>query len=92
MQGDAVRSEPHMNDFERAAFERLLGVAKSDSGQCRIVANFILAWWNAGSLVGFDLARSVLARPRDFIGYGDDRRLPVSQQRGVLSQRVPQRY
>lgn len=56
MQGETARSDRHMNDFERAAFERLLAIAKHDSGQCRIVANFILAWWNAGSLGGFDLA------------------------------------
>ncbi len=45
-----------MDDAARAAFERLLGVARSDTGQSRRVANFILAWWNADSLGGFDLA------------------------------------
>lgn len=39
-----------------APLERLLAVAKSDTGQARRVANFILAWWNADSLGGFDLA------------------------------------
>lgn len=45
-----------MTDHERAAFERLLKIARSDTGQSRRVAAFILAWWNAGSLGGFDLA------------------------------------
>ncbi|MBB4001256.1 hypothetical protein GGR03_000303 [Aurantimonas endophytica] len=49
-----------MNDFERAACERLLNIAKDDTGQSRIVANFILAWWNAGSLGGFNLAELFL--------------------------------
>ena len=44
-----------MSDHERDAFERLLKIAKSDTGQSRRVAAFILAWWNAGSLGGFDL-------------------------------------
>lgn len=41
---------------ERAAFERLLKIARSDTGQARRTAAFILAWWNADSLGGFDLA------------------------------------
>ncbi|WP_309487072.1 DUF7673 family protein [Sinorhizobium meliloti] len=45
-----------MSDHERAAFERLLKIARSDTGQSRRVAAFILAWWNADSLGGFDLA------------------------------------
>jgi hypothetical protein len=45
-----------MDDAARAAFERLLDVATSDTGQARRVANFILAWWKADSLGGFDLA------------------------------------
>jgi len=45
-----------MDDTTRIAFERLLNVAKSDTGQARRVANFVLAWWNADSLGGFDIA------------------------------------
>ncbi len=45
-----------MDHTTRAAFERLLQVANSDTGQSRRVANFILAWWNATDLGGFDLA------------------------------------
>ena len=43
-----------MNDA-RAALERLLAVARGDTGQSRKVANFLLAWWNAGECGGFDL-------------------------------------
>lgn len=43
-----------MSAHERAAFERLLRIGRSDIGQSRKVANFILAWWNAGSHGGFD--------------------------------------
>ena len=32
-----------------AALERLIGVAQSDTGQSRRAADFLLAWWNAGS-------------------------------------------
>lgn len=39
----------------RAALERLIEVARSDTGQSRKVANFLLAWWNAKECGGFDL-------------------------------------
>lgn len=42
-------------DDERAAIERLLVIAERDTGQSRRVANFLLAWWNAGRDGGFDL-------------------------------------
>ena len=38
-----------------AALERLICVAQGDTGQSRKVANFLLAWWNAGECGGFDL-------------------------------------
>lgn len=41
---------------ELAPIRRLLQVAASDTGQSRRVADFLLAWWNAGSCGGFDLA------------------------------------
>lgn len=47
---------PVLPHAERAALERLLSIAKSDTGQSRKVANFILAWWNAPTQGGFDLA------------------------------------
>ncbi|BCH33204.1 hypothetical protein MesoLjLc_51340 [Mesorhizobium sp. L-8-10] len=44
-----------MNQTEQAALERLLKIAASDTEQSRRVADFLLAWWNAGSCGGFDL-------------------------------------
>lgn len=43
-----------MNEQEQAALERLLDVARSDTGQSSRCANFLLAWWNATSCGGFD--------------------------------------
>jgi hypothetical protein len=43
-----------MSDAQ-AALERLLEIARGDTGQSRIVANFLLAWWNAAECGGFDL-------------------------------------
>lgn len=45
-----------MDDWTRAAFERLLKLAQSDTHQSRRAANFLLAWWNADSLGAFDPA------------------------------------
>jgi hypothetical protein len=45
-----------MDQPTRAAFERLLDVARGDTGQSRRVAAFVLAWWSAESHGGFDLA------------------------------------
>jgi len=45
-----------MDEMTQAAFERLLDLARSDTGQSRRAADFILAWWNASELGGFDLA------------------------------------
>jgi hypothetical protein len=41
--------------MELAALARLVKIAKSDTGQSRRVADFLLAWWNAGSCGSFDL-------------------------------------
>jgi hypothetical protein len=38
--------------------ERLLEVARADTHQARDTANFLLAWWNAGDLGGFDLTEA----------------------------------
>lgn len=40
---------------ERDALNRLIGIAKKDTGQSRRVADFLLSWWNAESCGGFDL-------------------------------------
>ena len=37
-----------------AARDHLVIIAQSDTGQARGVANFLLAWWNAGDCGGFD--------------------------------------
>jgi hypothetical protein len=42
-------------DASGAALERLIDIAQRDTGQSRIVANFLLAWWNAEECGGFDL-------------------------------------
>ena len=42
-------------DKSRAALERLIQVAQGDTGQSRIVANFLLAWWNTAECGRFDL-------------------------------------
>lgn len=44
-----------MTPVECAALERLIEHAQRDSGQSRRVADFLLAWWNAGQCGGFDL-------------------------------------
>ena len=44
-----------MTTDQQAALERLIAIAQSDTGQARRVADFLLAWWNAGECGGFDL-------------------------------------
>ena len=44
-----------MTTDQKAALERLIAIAQSDTGQARRVADFLLAWWNAGVCGGFDL-------------------------------------
>jgi len=44
-----------MKSSVEAAFHRLVAIAQSDTGQSRRVADFLLAWWNAGECGGFDL-------------------------------------
>lgn len=43
-----------MTQDEQDALERLMEIAKSDTGQSRLCANFLLAWWNASNCGGFD--------------------------------------
>ncbi len=45
-----------MDQHTEAAVARLVEIARSDTGRARRVADFILAWWNAKDLGGFDLA------------------------------------
>ena len=44
-----------MKSCEEAALNRLVANAQGDTGQSRRVADFLLAWWNAGDCGGFDL-------------------------------------
>ena len=46
---------PSVSAEEIAALERLLVHAQRDSGQSRIVADFLLAWWNSGTCGAFGL-------------------------------------
>ena len=41
---------------EEAALNRLVAIARNDTGQSRRVAGFLLAWWNADDCGGFNLA------------------------------------
>jgi hypothetical protein len=52
--GRHMSAAPHFAE-EIEALERLLKIAKSDTGQSGRVANFLLAWWNASRDGGFDL-------------------------------------
>jgi hypothetical protein len=51
----AVEHAEPANSEEVAALERLLAHAQGDTGQSRVVADFLLAWWNSGSCGAFDL-------------------------------------
>ena len=44
-----------MTTDQKESLKRLIGIAQSDTGQARRVADFLLAWWNAGECGGFDL-------------------------------------
>lgn len=46
---------PVINVEEKLALLRLVQIAKRDTGQSRLVANFLLSWWKAGTFGGFDL-------------------------------------
>lgn len=46
-------AEPTIAQHE--ALHRLITIAERDTGQSRKVASFLLAWWNAAELGGFDL-------------------------------------
>jgi len=48
-------SDAALPETTKAAIERLVRIAQSDTGQSCRVANFLLAWWNAEACGGFDL-------------------------------------
>jgi hypothetical protein len=88
-----------MNNAPQAALERLIRIAQGDSGQCRVVANFLLAWWNAAEYGGFDLtdvwavdktiAADMLAVFEQLVHY---RRYPDSLGYGKQFQIIAQRW
>jgi hypothetical protein len=43
-----------MTTEQKESLERLIAIAQSDTGQARRAADFLLAWWSAGSCGGFD--------------------------------------
>lgn len=54
----AAMSKPADNTVtgqEIAALVRLLEIGRGNTGQSRRVADFLLAWWNAGQCGSFDL-------------------------------------
>ena len=46
----------NLTEKESESLQRLIAHAKRDSGQSRRVAEFLLAWWNAGQCGGFDFS------------------------------------
>src|SRR6185437_11428334 len=50
-----IRTPEPASVDELDALRRLIRIAKSDTGQSRRVAAFLLAWWNCASCGGFDL-------------------------------------
>lgn len=53
---DILHSRPApVSTSELAALRRLVAIARGDTGQSRRVADFLLAWWNAGTCGGFDM-------------------------------------
>ena len=77
---------PKVSATEHEALLRLLEVAAGNSGQSRMVADFLLAWWNAGSCGAYGittawgldevLAEDVITVSRareypDALGYGE---------------------
>lgn len=47
---------PIDSDSAHAAIVRLFDIARSDTGQARRVANFLLAWWNGPDNGHFEIA------------------------------------
>ena len=46
----------YLNESQKAALENLIDLAKRNTGQSERAANFLLAWWDAPNLGGFDLS------------------------------------
>lgn len=50
----SINDNNHYTVEDIQALDRLVKIAQSNTGQSRRVANFLLAWWNAGDNGGFD--------------------------------------
>ena len=46
-----------MDEETQVALSRLVALAMDDTGASKTAGNFLLAWWNAGDLGGFDLTQ-----------------------------------
>ena len=46
-----------MDEETQIALSRLVALAMDDTAASKAAANFLLAWWNAGDLGGFDLTQ-----------------------------------
>ncbi len=46
-----------MDEETQIALSRLVALAMDDTGASKAAANFLLAWWNAADLGGFDLTQ-----------------------------------
>jgi len=71
-----------MTPKEAQALKRLLQVALSNTGQSRLIGNFLLAWWNADACGGFAL--------NDLWGLDDALRVDVLTIMGFIARH--QRY
>ncbi|MFT0140855.1 hypothetical protein ACEK07_46960 [Alcanivoracaceae bacterium MT1] len=52
---DQASRHPILTSEEFEALTYLIRLAKSNTGQCRRAANFLLSWWNSASCGSFDL-------------------------------------
>jgi hypothetical protein len=86
-----------MTPDQRAALERLIALAEQDGVQARVVADFLLAWWNAEECGGFDLTRlwrldksvkhdvtAVFAMVSNLLGYPDDHGYQADFERVIV--------
>ena len=62
---------PKVSATEHEALLRLLEVAAGNSGQSRMVADFLLAWWNAGSCGAYGITTAWGLEYPDALGYGE---------------------
>jgi hypothetical protein len=88
-----------MSGEQQAALERLLAIAMRGTGQSRRVADFLLAWWNAGQCGGFDFTTMwgcdtaiVCDMARIFAYIGHNRNYPDALGYGPLFEMVAREW